>query len=167
MIFLLLLRLALAETYNVTDSKVSFLAVGKPAMVKIRGEGKCLSGTFKLSGKEMLISADCDLNKLSTGIDMRDGHMKEKYLETGKPGYALAHFEGSVLYKDGKNPFQGKMKLHGEERPITGEVTVKGTNMVFEWKSKVSDHKIAIPEYLGVKVADEVTVTVTTDGALQ
>ena len=167
MIVLMILSVAFAESYTITKNKVSFLAVGRPAMVKIRGEGECVTGSLKLSGKELLVSTDCNLNQLSTGIDLRDTHMKEKYLEVGKPGWDRAHFEGSVLYKDGKNPFQGKLRLHGEEKPIAGDVTVAGTHLTFEWKTKVSDYKIPIPEYLGIKVADEVTITVDLDGNLK
>lgn len=160
-----LTAMAFAASFEMTGSAVRFVAVGRPAMIKIRGEGDCLSAKFNLSGKEMLISADCALGKLTTGIDLRDTHMREKYLEVSK--FPQGHFEGSVPFKDGTQPFQGKLNVHGKVLPIAGDAEILGNHLVFNWKINVSDFNIPIPEYLGVKVADSVAVTVTVDGVLK
>ncbi|MBK7889972.1 MAG: YceI family protein [Bdellovibrionales bacterium] len=59
-------------------------------------------------------------------------------------------------------PFQGKLSLHGVEKPITGiaevDTTKDSPSVSTEFKVLVSDFKIDIPTYLGIKVADEVTI---------
>ena len=156
--------LALSEPLKVTKSTVSFLAVGRPAMIKIRGTGDCLAGEFKVSGKELLISAECDLRKISTGIDLRDTHMRDKYLEV--KDFPKAFFTGSTAFKEGKSPLQGKLKVHGVEVPINGEVTGEKDKWTFEFKTKVTDHKISVPEYLKIKVAEDILVTVEIFGTI-
>ena len=75
---------ATAATMNVSSTKVEFLAIGKPSAIKIRGKGEKLESKLQLAGKTLTGQFVFDLTSLNTGIDTRDEHMKEKYLETGK-----------------------------------------------------------------------------------
>ena len=65
-------------------SGVEFLAVGKPSALKINGTGGKLAGTIEVDGTEIKGRILVKINDFSTGISLRDQHMKEKYLETEK-----------------------------------------------------------------------------------
>ena len=64
------------------------MAIGRPAAIKILGKSKGPSGELKIqkSDQDFLVNGEAiiDLDSFETGINMRDQHMKEKYLETGK-----------------------------------------------------------------------------------
>jgi polyisoprenoid-binding protein YceI len=165
-------------------SSVEFLAIGKPSMLKIRGkavkEGDAtpLQGKLTLEGQDLKGSAQFDLNTLATGISLRDRHMKEKYLETGK--FKNAEFEltemklpDSVAKGEGEAkdvPFKGKLTVHGVATEVSGKAQVKRTkgkvDLNFAFGTKIPDHKIELPSFMGVKVAEDVEVTVSIEGPL-
>lgn len=70
------------------SGSVEFLAIGRPSAIKIRGKGTAPEGKVTLvSDKENRIARGTlvfDMTSLDTGMDTRNEHMKEKYLETGK-----------------------------------------------------------------------------------
>ena len=66
----------------------------------------------KLSGK-----FEVDLRSLDTGLDLRNEHMRDKYLETDK--FPNAVFELDPL-EIGSKTFTGLMTLHGRSKKITG-----------------------------------------------
>lgn len=165
-----------AQKYDLSkqETSVEFLAVGKPSMLKINGTGAKLSGQIEVSGNQ--ISGDCTvaLNQLTTGIDLRDKHMKEKYLETAKYPEATFTISKIDLPLDFVNqkksfsavPFEGKMKVKNVEKEVRGlaDVDTSTANLIkvsTEFKSQISSFQMDIPTYLGVKVADEVTVKTT------
>ena len=111
-----------------------------------------------------------DIASFSTGIEMRDHHMKEKYLEVEKfPTATLAIKKANIgdtasLPKD--IDFEGELTLHGIAQPVKGKAHVEkkqGADFTFtaNFPVKITDHKIDIPSYGGIKVADEVTVEVS------
>jgi hypothetical protein len=55
--------------------------------------------------------------------------------------------------------FSGTLELHGKSVPINGEFSVDEKNLAqAEFKIKLSDFDIKIPEYLGITVAELVTI---------
>lgn len=151
-------------------SDVEFFAVGKPSLLKINGTGGKLVGNLELEKNKITGRLKVKLDEFTTGIDLRDRHMKEKYLETAKFSEAWIEVEKIDLPEDFLSvkkvysavPFQGKLSLHGVEKPIKGTADVDTTkdapSVSTEFKVLVSDFKIDIPTYLGIKVADEVTI---------
>lgn len=81
------LGIATPATY-VFDQKSSagFTAVGKPGFLRINGEGGKVGGELILDGTKEIVKTEIKVNvtQLNSGIDLRDQHMKEKYLETTK-----------------------------------------------------------------------------------
>ncbi|OYZ23553.1 MAG: hypothetical protein B7Y39_04400 [Bdellovibrio sp. 28-41-41] len=156
-------------------SEVEFFAVGKPSLIKINGTGGKLTGSLELDKNQIKGRIKVKLDELTTGIDRRDQHMKEKYLETTKFSEAWIEIEKIELPEDflkvkkvySAVPFQGKLSLHGEEKPVKGTADVDTTkaspSVSTEFKVLVSDFKIDIPTYLGIKVADEVTIKTRMD----
>lgn len=160
-------------------SMVSFLAVGKPSMMKIRGEGGKIQGKLDLAKKENLGELIVDLDAFDTGIAMRNQHMKEKYLETksDEKKYAkllVTKFDlPPALLKDGGKaevPYTGKLKFHGEEQEISGTLSAEVKNDLLTGSTKLpltlSKYKVEIPSYLGVKVAETVDVDISISGKI-
>lgn len=154
------------------ESTVEFLAVGKPSMLKITGTGGKLKGHVDFSGLNVTAECIVPLDTVTTGIDLRDRHMKNKYLETSKFPEATLVITDLILEKnylleqgEQKNvPFKGKLKIHGEESNVEGLANLISDNKTITilaiTKTNITAHKIDVPSYLGVKVADEVEIKV-------
>lgn len=106
----------------------------------------------KVSAKNIVV----DMKSLTTGLDLRDDHAKNKYMEVGKyPEAVLIEATG----ENGKGT--GKLKFHGKENPISGTYTVQGGKMLnATFKIKLSDYGISDISYKGIGVEDEVKVEV-------
>lgn len=149
--------------------KVTFLAVGRPSMLKIHGTAAAgPESSFQLESGQIKGSAQMDMDKLDTGIDLRTRHMKEKYLQVKdhpKATLKLLHApvdSGFVtsLSNSGENPFKGTLSLHGLEKEVSGTFTAKDGLVQAKFPIKLSDFSIEVPTYLGITVADIVDVTV-------
>lgn len=154
------------------ESKVEFLAVGKPSMLKINGTGGKLKGHVRFTN--LIVDADCTvpLEGITTGIGLRDEHMKNKYLEIAKFPEATLKISELKIEKDflkekgiQKNiPFKGKLKIHGNESDVEGTADIasddKNISIQAKTKTNITAHKIDVPSYLGIKVADEVEIKV-------
>lgn len=113
-----------------------------------------------------------DLDTLDTGIGLRNTHMREKYLETGRgDGFARAVLSDIVLRApdvstfSGSTTFTGVLLVHGTRKPVHGDarVTRHGGDIRVEATFPVSvpDFGVPRPRYLGVGVRDQVQVRVT------
>ena len=170
---------AINATYTLKPAgAVTFLAIGRPNAIKIKGEGGTAGG--KLEVKDNAASGDLsfDLNTLKTGIDMRDRHMKEKYLETGKFPQAKLTFASwpvpeAILKGPGEMgdvPLKAMLTLHGETKPIEGKLKLRRRDATVsgdaEFTIKISNFGIAIPSFTGITVAEDVAVAVNFSGDL-
>lgn len=152
------------------ESRVEFLAVGKPSALKIRGTGGPLLGKVGISDQGVSGTIDMDLNTLDTGIGLRNTHMKEKYLQTSKFPRAQLSLKKVNLPSGWLKPgqkleavdFEGVLNLHGIEKPVFGKLNLNHDGKLIDgsaqFKLKISDFQIDIPSYAGIKVADEVDV---------
>ena len=163
----------LAMKLDPDKGSAQFLAIGRPAAIKILGRSKGPSGELQIrkNGNEFVINGEAiiDMDTFDTGIDMRDQHMKEKYLETGKSKNAVLKIENLKVPKDlfsngGEQKFAAKLLLHGVEKPIEVSMNVFGRDGTFisesRFQIKISDYAIQIPTFSGITVADLVNVTV-------
>lgn len=148
---------------------VQIEAVGRPAMVKIKGKGEGPQGTLKVNGSVVSGEVKFALNTLDTGIDLRNEHMKEKYLETGKHPVATLTIKEVAIPAGwskekpqvAETAFKGELTLHGEKRPVEGLFEITGDKeLKAKMELKISDYKIDIPSYLGVTVADTVKIQI-------
>lgn len=71
-------------TLDLKEGGMEFVAIGRPAMIRIKGEGPKPEGNLSISDGNVSGKLLLALDKLKTGIDLRDTHMKDKYLETKK-----------------------------------------------------------------------------------
>jgi len=160
---------AAIEKMHVDSGSTKFLAVGRPSLLKIRGEGKGPQGDLQINDGSVTGELKMDVTSFSTGIDMRDHHMKEKYLEVEKFPTATLTIKKASIGDAGSLPkdidFEGDLTLHGVTQPVKGKAHVEkdGPNFSFNanFPVKITDHKIDIPSYGGIKVADEVTIEVS------
>jgi hypothetical protein len=150
------------------EGSVNFLAVGKPSALKIHGKAAGPEAKLSLDGTKLTGAAEFDMNNLTTGINLRDQHMKEKYLQVKEhpkakltlidvpvdPGFA------TTLTNSGEKPFKGKLQLHGQERDVDGTYTAKDGLVQAKFQIKLTHYGIEIPSYLGITVAELVDVNV-------
>lgn len=162
-----------AETSKIKKSHLEFTAVGKPAMIKIVGKSDELVGSISSDNTENFTgSLVLNIKSLDTGIEMRDKHMKEKYLEVEKYPTATLKVLGLpkiAIGKSLKKTYSWPLSLHGVEKNVDVEVDMKNSTEGYignaEFSLKLSDFNIIIPTYLGVKVADQVAIKVNFEGA--
>jgi polyisoprenoid-binding protein YceI len=160
------------QILKITEGSVGFLAIGKPSAIKIRGKGTSPQGDIQIAEKNVTGEFTFDENSLNTGIELRDRHMKEKYLQTDK--HPTAKFKITKLllpsefnpnsFNAERLPMEGELTLHGTTKPVTGTATIgsksgHATGHI-EFGTKITDYGIEIPTYMGVKVADQVNVDV-------
>ena len=116
-------------------------------------------------------AVEVDLTTLDTGIELRDTHLRDTYLEVDRSqNFARAVLSDIAL--DGADPrtFEGKtaftatLRLHGVERPVSGVAEVArtpdGIGVVAHFPVGLTDHAIQAPRYLGVGVRDQLQAEV-------
>jgi polyisoprenoid-binding protein YceI len=112
-----------------------------------------------------------ELSTIDTGIDLRNRHLRDKYLELGKGrGFDKAALSEIVVADaagtdfQGRSGFTGTLLLHGVRKPVSGTAEFKragtATQVEASFPLTLTDFSIMPPEYLGVGVADRVMVKV-------
>jgi polyisoprenoid-binding protein YceI len=121
---------------------------------------------------------EVDLATIKTGIDMRDGHMRDQYLETSK--YPKAIFELTKVVEaeqsrlENQKTFnlkvEGSFTVHGVTRPVTVPIKITYYSESEETKAKLpgdllrvdatwelllSDYKISRPQFVILKLDDK------------
>ncbi|QQR91136.1 MAG: YceI family protein [Myxococcales bacterium] len=152
-----------ARSVDVNKATVSFLATG-PMGMKING----VTHALRVSEDGKTLQVEVHLTSLKTGIELRDKHMRDKYLEVGK--YPIAKLEvpvSSIHVPSKPSKTQGKVFLHGKTKSESFSYTVspdgKQVHVHGELKLNMKDFGIEVPTYLGVTVKPEVTVQVDFD----
>lgn len=122
------------------------------------GTMKVISGTVslqdgKFKGKNIVV----DLKSLVTGMELRDDHAKNKYLDVKKYPTAV------LLEAVGANGVgKARIKVRDKESVVNGtyKISSSGKNMKAEFKIKLSSFGIADVNFKGIGVEDEVRVEV-------
>ncbi len=154
-----------AALKRVGDSKVFFFATGTPAM-KFTGTGSDV--TIADDGKNLTITVG--LTTIDTGMELRNTHMRDKYLQTAKwPTTKLTVVKSDLkLPAEGaksKSTTTGTLDLHGVQKKVKvgyeiekrdGNYVVRGAlNLV------MTDYGVETPGYVGVSVDPAVGVALT------
>jgi polyisoprenoid-binding protein YceI len=154
-----------------STGSVEFHATGHPSALKIVGKGDKAVGHFVLEGDTVTGDSSFHLASLDTFNETRNHHMKEKYLEVDKFPEAKLTLAKLKLPKELSDnvsltavPFEGKLSLHGVEKPVKGTVNLerKGAQVTVtaQFAIKILDFGITLPTFLGITMADDVQVTV-------
>jgi len=133
------------------------------------GTTKEIDGYLIYDGNDLTKNSDLyfevDLNTLTTGLGLRDRHMKENYLHTDK--HPFTHFTGKVVSAK-KNAkiydviVKGKIFIHGveQEKKITGtmEETKNGFHVKCKFEAPLSDYDIEVPSLMFKKIDENMQV---------
>ena len=156
---------------------IEFHAMGHPSAIKIVGKGSAPHGKLTITDSGITGESTFELASLDTGIEMRNKHMKEKYLEVQKyPQAKLTITQLKLAQPLSENqtldhvPFTGKLLLHGIEAPVSGTAHLekKGAQVSIsaEFSLQIKNFKITEPTFAGISMADEVQVIVQTTDQL-
>jgi polyisoprenoid-binding protein YceI len=157
--------LAGAKLARSGGASVTFTSIG-PAGLKI--EGKTTELNVDEAGDKVRVTVP--LAKLDTGIELRNKHMREKYLVVDKfPQAELLVAKSALKYpKAGETSTgaaDGTLSVHGQTRPAKINYTVKleGDTYVVSATTHLNmkDYGIEVPSYLGVTVKPDVDVAVS------
>jgi polyisoprenoid-binding protein YceI len=141
---------------------VEFTAKGFPTFITIQGKGGNLTGSMEVEGN-LVKKANfiVPLKDFKTGMDLRDEHMHEKYLESKK--YPQAKLSLPDFKLEGEGKVKGTLNLHNKTHPIQVDYkTIEKNPLVVEAKFKLllEDYGIDIPSFQGITVAKEIQVKV-------
>lgn len=153
---------ALAKLAKEGASSTGFHAAG-PAGMSI--DGKTSDLTVADDGTTVTLTVP--LANLSTGIALRDKHMKEHLEAQTYPNVELKVARSALKFPaagaESSGDAKGTMKLHGQSKDVTfhytakndgGVIAVKGTTRI-----NINDFGIKTPSYLGVSVKPDVDVS--------
>jgi polyisoprenoid-binding protein YceI len=147
-----------------SEAKVGFRCLG-PGGLHIEGTGSELQ--VQDTGEALVVTVP--LAKLTTGIGLRDTHMREKYLETAK--YPTAELSvprvGVKFPADGETleaSAPGTLTLHGKSQAVTFHYKALRKGASYEVHGEVhldmNDFAITPPSYLGITVKPGVDISV-------
>lgn len=147
----------------IAGNSAKFSGVGSPGFLTIEGTGGVPKGELKVKGGKSSGAFDVDLNDFTTGIDMRDMHMKEKYLETAKYPKARLVLDPVVIPKDGYFNWKGHLSLHGVTKAVEGVSFVDNKKIESKFEINTLDFNITKATYLGVGLNEKISLVVTLD----
>lgn len=145
------------------DPSVTFEAVGKPSFIKIHGESNKLDYSNSVENKQCVDTFEILLDTLDSGMDLRNEHMKNKYLETKK--YPMATLKipcesasnTNLEIKEEKTVI-GKLTLHGQTKDVSVHVNRNKDQYSADFEIKLTDYGIEIPSWAEITVADTVKI---------
>ena len=152
---------AYAKLAKAGDANVSFTATG-PAGLKIVGTTNDLS----VADDGQTVTVTVPLRGLDTKIELRNKHMREKYLEVGKFPNAVLVVPRTQLTGGGDSvtaDANGTMKIHGREKPVRFHYTAKKagakTTVTGTVRVNIKDFGIDEPSFMGASVKPDVDVS--------
>ena len=156
---------AFAKLSQKGDAQVDLFATG-PRGLSIDGKTNDLA--IADDGKKIVFTVP--LKNLTTGIALRDQHMREKYLQVEKyPDATLeiarVDLKFPVAGKRADGEVKGTFTAHGVSKPVTVKYKAhreKDGTLGAEGKFKINinDHGIDVPNYLGVTVRPDMDLQV-------
>jgi polyisoprenoid-binding protein YceI len=163
--------LAAARLTTSSGMESRFIAVG-PAGLKIEGTTK--DGSVSDDGKTIRVTVP--LGNITTGISLRDRHMRDKYLQTASYPEASLEVARSALSfpkpgAEASSDVAAQVRLHGQSKTVTVHYTAKrdGSSATLHVSGTMHlnmvDFGIEAPKYMGLTVKPEVDVSVRFDAA--
>ena len=176
------------KMFHINDDRNVFTFESKAPLEKIVGTTSKITGHVHLDAKDItkgfMATFDLDVASMKTGIDLRDQHMRENFLETGK--YPKATLTVDKLTKVSAKQLmdqkpitvdaEGTLNLHGMKK----KVELKGIQVAFFKESeaikakmpgdlltivgsfslKLPDYNIKVPQMIVLKLDENIKVNV-------
>jgi polyisoprenoid-binding protein YceI len=151
---------AQAALVRTGDALVQFTAVG-PGGLRIVGK----SGELQVSDAGPTLKLIVPLGGLKTGIELRDRHLRDKYLQVGQYPNAQLEVQRAALKQPAAGASvtaeaEGTLLLHGKSKPVRLKYTAQheGARIKVEGGLRIDmrDFGIPVPDYMGLKVKPEV-----------
>lgn len=138
-------------------ARVQFTASG-PAGMSIVGTTSELS--VSETDKDVVITVP--LKTLDTKIELRNKHMREKYLETDKYPNAELRVSKDGLNRTGASAHaNGQLTIHGQTKPVSVTYVAKADgNVNGAVHLNIKDFGIQQPGYSGISVKPDIDVSV-------
>lgn len=139
------------------------------------GKAKGITAEFAIDAADLNRAkgiVTVDLRTLDTGIDLRNKHMRENHLYTDSFPNAVFVLDSVSGAKplSGSEPsvltVHGTMTIHGASRALTTQGTVQtvgdagAIRIQTEFPLKITDYGIPRPEFLFLKLAEEIKIVV-------
>ena len=136
---------------------------GRTTVFEMVGKGGVVN--CNIDEKDGMASGSCTvkLGDFTTGLDLRDDHMTNKYLEVAK------YPEAKLVLKPWKvqitpAPFEGMLTIKGDTKPVKGLAQVDGGKLNAGFTLSLKDYpSIGVPSFKGLAVQDAVEVSVVGD----
>lgn len=155
-----------AQSYMSETGYVEF--VSSAPLLEFKGKSNNLTGLIDLN--KNLIDFYVDLNTLDTGINLRNNHMRDSYLETDQ--YRFAEFTGKIISdfdpeinEEQSVTASGTFQIHGVEREIEVDGTLKsvdnGLQLDASWSIMLEDYNIDRPSVIFYELSDEQIVNIS------
>jgi hypothetical protein len=145
-----------AKDYTV-NGKAEFLADANPGFLKIIGKGGNVIGvaieTDGVVNGEFKVKVD----DFTTGLSLRDDHMKNKYMESSKYPDVIVRIKN---YKIGDDIFSGDLTMRDITKPINGSAKAEGNKVKAEFFFKITDYGVTRPNWKGVGVDEKIKAIV-------
>ena len=147
------------------DPSVSFFAKGTVPGLSINGKTNELN-ELNVSDDGTNVVVTVPLGKLTTGIELRDKHLKEKYLNVAQFPNAqltIAHTARKIAPDgDVSGDAEGSLKIHGQAKNVKFHFDAKRDGTTFHVSTKFTvnmmDFGIEKPSHLGVGVKPDVEI---------
>lgn len=149
-------------SYKIGAGNVEFMAKGFPTFITISGKSQKVMGDLIIKDGKASGVFKLPLNTLKTGMDLRDEHMINKYLEAPKYPEATLTLDSFELKDSGTT--KGKLKLHNVEKEIeiNYEASKSDSSLKVEtdFSLVLGDYNIEIPSFQGITVAKDIKLKV-------
>lgn len=157
---------AYSQTFQTQSGSVTFIS--RAPMLEFEGKSSNLTGLINIATDSL--DFYIDLNTLDTGIELRNRHMRDSYLETRK--FPFAEFTGTFVpslnmgsESEQQVVARGVFTIHGVSREIdvSGSMRLQSPEIILlkaEFQVKLSDHNITIPRVVFYELSEVQTVRI-------
>lgn len=129
--------------------KVALSPAGSFEAISSNVEGSAKKVGEEYTAAKLLVK----VKDLKTGVDLRDDHMQNKYLEAEKfPDIVLTNAQG----KAGK--FSADIEIRGVKKKVEGTYVAEASTLRPKFSVKMSEFTIPKAKYMGIGAKDEVQI---------
>lgn len=155
-----------AQSFAATEGYAEF--VSNAPLLEFKGKSDNLHGLIDL--EQNLVDFYIDLSTLDTGINLRNRHMRNSYLETERCPFG--EFTGEItsdfdpeLHEEQDVTVEGSFKVHciTRDKEITGTIQPSDDGLKIDafWSVLLEDYDIDRPRVVFYELADEQKVNIS------